>query len=307
MTNVMLRASALIMIVLFGYLLKRKNVVSMSAVPILSTLVINITLPGAIVTSYSKLNVEPSMITLVFIGLLCNVIMVFIGYLLAIRKSKERKAFNMINLAGYNIGSFTLPYVQNFFGPECILSVCLFDTGNAFMGAGTTYSLAAAVAGREKPGIKVLLKNIFTSVPILFYVGMTTFSVLHIQLPRFVLSVAEVAGAATPFLSMFIIGVAFELHLSKSQLWRITKLLSLRYAMSAIFAVGFYFLLPFSEEIRQGLVLVCFSPLSALCPIFTAKLDGDTNLSGSLNSISIVVGLVLMTGIIFFMQRGALP
>lgn len=68
----------------------------------------------------------------------------------------------MINSSGYNIGTFTLPFVQSFFPSNLIGYVCLFDTGNALMCLGGTYSAASTVvANEEKQSFKTVAKNYF--------------------------------------------------------------------------------------------------------------------------------------------------
>ena len=54
---------------------------------------------------------------------------------------------------------------------------------------------------------------------------------------------------------------------------------------------AFYFYTPFPLITRQILALVVFSPVSALCPIFTEKCGGDTGMAASpfyLDVISVV-------------------
>ena len=59
-------------------------------------------------------------------------------------------------------------------------------------------------------------------------------------------------------------------------------------------AAAFYFLLPFSLEVRQALALLAVSPVSSAVPGFTRDLGEDTGLSSAINSVCIVVSIVLM-------------
>lgn len=60
------------------------------------------------------------------------------------------QAFNIINFSGYNIGCFTLPFIQSFIGPAGVVATCLFDAGNSVMCTGATYSIAKAAAGGKE-------------------------------------------------------------------------------------------------------------------------------------------------------------
>lgn len=304
MIEVLLRAASLIAIVLIGYLFKRRNIITMADFPALSSVVIKITLPCAIISSFSKLQVSTSLLFLIFLGFLCNVLMVGIGYLISWNKSTEDKAFYMINCAGYNIGSFAVPYIQGFMGPQGFLAVCLFDAGNAVMCTGATYSLASGVLrSKEKMGIRFFLSNFFSSVPVDIYLLMTILSLLHIRLPSVILSIADLGGAANPFLAMLLLGVAFEVRLSKDQIAQLLRILTIRYTIATLLAAAFYFFLPFTPEIKQAMAIAVFSPLSSLCTIFTARIKGDANLSGTINSMSIVISTCLMTGLLLWMHR----
>ena len=68
-----------------------------------------------------------------------------LGYLINLGKSKEEKAFGVLNLPGYNIGNFTIPFVQSFLGPVGVITTSLFDAGNAFVCLGGAVGVADVV------------------------------------------------------------------------------------------------------------------------------------------------------------------
>ena len=65
------------------------------------------------------------------------------------------------------------------------------------------------------------------------------------------------------------IGLMIEIKTKGAELWTVFSTLAVRYAASAALALLFYFYTPFPLVTRQILALVVFSPVSALCPIFT--------------------------------------
>ena len=83
------------------------------------------------------------MLWLVALGALCNVLMVATGYGMTYGKARQERAFSMLNLSGYNIGTFAMPFVAGFLPPTGFLATCLFDAGNAIMCTGGTYSPTA--------------------------------------------------------------------------------------------------------------------------------------------------------------------
>ena len=47
----------------------------------------------------------------------------------------------MLNFSGYNIGAFTLPFIQNFLGSFGVIAICMFDVGNSISCTGGSYAL----------------------------------------------------------------------------------------------------------------------------------------------------------------------
>ena len=78
--------------------------------------------------------------------------------------------------------------------------------------------------------------------------------------------------------------------------------LGLRLLFGAVFSAMLYFFLPFSLEVRQVLAVVAFAPVTSLAPIYTERCQGDGALSSLTLSISIVISLTVMIGIVLAMQ-----
>jgi len=93
---------------------------------------------------------------------------------------------------------------------------------------------------------------------------------------------------------MFMLGVGFNLTGDFTQIGTIVRVLSLRYGLSALMAAAVFFLLPFDYEVRSTLVILLFSPISAIVPAFTGDLGEDVGLSSAINSISIVCSIVII-------------
>lgn len=300
--EVLAKALAFILIIVLGYLLKKKGFFHASDFYLISKIVIRITLPAAIVSNFSRITMDNSLLLMVVIGLAANIVMVSVGYLINAGKSKEAKAFDMLNLSGYNIGNFTLPFVQSFLGPIGFATTSLFDAGNAVMCTGVTYTLASMVIGKgDKPSVKNILKSLFSSLPFDAYIIMTVLAILRIPLPSVVTSFAATVGGANAFLALLMIGIGFEIHMEKDKVSTMVKLMVLRYGTAVLFALGAYFLLPFPLEVRQALAIVSFGPVSSVSPAFTGKLEGDVELSSAVNSLSIVLSIVSITMVLIVM------
>lgn len=291
-----MRAAAFVAIIIMGYLLKRAGFFQAKDFYFISRVVIKITLPAAIVSNFSKITMERSLLAMCVIGILCNFVTIGIGYITNISRSGDSKAFAMLNMSGYNVGNFTMPFVQSFLSPVGFAATSLFDAGNSVMCTGMTYSLASMVAGGgDKPSVIKTVKKLFSSVPFDAYVIMTVLSILQIKLPGIIISFADTAGAANAFLALLMLGIGFEIRMDKEKIIKIIQILGMRYAIAIVMAVGFYFLSPFSLEVRQTLAIVTLGPVASIAPAFTADLKGDIEMASAINSLSIVISIVAIT------------
>ncbi len=295
--TVLAKAAAFILIIVTGYVLKKKGFFHPDDFYLISKIVVRITLPCAIVSNFSRISMDNSLLFMCVLGLAANVVMVGIGYVSELHGSRQQRAFSMVNLSGYNIGNFTLPFVQSFLGPVGFAATSLFDAGNAVMCTGATFTVASIAAGTgEKPSVKNVVKSLCSSLPFDAYLIMTLLAVLGISLPQVITSYGETVGNANAFLALLMIGIGFEIRMEKDKIARILKILVIRYGVGVVLALAAYFLLPFDLEVRQAMALTALGPVSSVAPAFTGKLEGDVEMASAVNSLSIVVSIVMITG-----------
>lgn len=297
--DVLVRAACFVAIIFVGYVLRKIDFFKEGDFHVISKIVLKITLPAAIVSSVANKEIAPSLLFISLIGLLGGVI--YIGSMVLLNRgdSREHRAFMLLNCSGYNIGNFTLPFVQSFFGPIGVLTTSLFDIGNACICLGGAYSVASVVKGNEGNfSLFRFIRSLFKSVPFDTYVVMTILGLLHISIPECVTSFAGIISNANAFMAMLMIGVGFKLAGDKTQLRSIMQILSVRYAVGIVISLACFFLLPLPIEYRQALALLPLSPIASSAPAFTADLKGDIGLSSAVNSISIITSIVLMVGVL---------
>ena len=301
MLDILIKAGCYIAIIILGYVLRRVGFFDEHAFPVLSKLVIKVTLPAALIANAAGRQIEGSMLTIVLLGFGGGVVYMLMGYLINRRTSKEQQAFEILNIPGYNIGTFALPFTQSFLGSVGVLTTSLFDVGNAFVCLGGAYGVASAVKDGAGFDLKRILKALGTSVPFLVHILTVGMNLLNIPIPGVVVSCAQIIANANVFLAMLMIGVGFKLDLDVSQLGRILRILAVRYGFAALLALACYFLLPFSPEVRQALVILAFSPIGSAVPGFTAELKGDVGLSCTINSLSILISIAAIVVLLVVM------
>lgn len=297
MAEILMKAGSFIAIIILGYVLRRRGFFKEEDFYVLSRIVLKITLPAAIVTNFTGIDMKPSMLLMSLLGLGGGIILTGMAFLISAGKNGEEKAFNIINLTGYNIGNFTMPFAQSFLGPLGVVATSLFDSGNALVCLGGTYSVAVMAKGEKgKFSIMPIIKTLLSSVPFDAYLLMTVLSLLHLSLPAPMVSFTGIIANGNAFMAMLMLGVGFKMTLDKSRMGKIIQILFIRYSVSIALAAAFYFLLPFELEYRQALAILALSPIASAAPAFTGDLDGDIGLASAVNSISIVINIVLITG-----------
>ena len=294
MLAILIRAGCFVAIILGGIVLRKKEFLPKESFAVLSKIVINITLPAAIISGNAGKPIDPAMLTVVLVALLAGVGYMLIAALVSRKKSREEQAFRVVNLPGYNIGNFAMPFTQSFLGPLGIVTTSLFDIGNAVVCLGGAYGAASAIKDGKGFDLKRIVMAPFKSIPFLTYLIMAVLNLLALTPPRPIVELAGIVGSANPFLGMLMVGVGFRLSADREKLRTAAELLALRYGWATILAVITYFALPFELEVRQAMVLLYFSPIGSAIPAFTGRLGGDVGLSSAINSISVVCSIALM-------------
>ena len=294
MLTVLLRAGCFIAMIVLGYVLKLLGVFKKEDFSVIARVVLKITLPAAIVVSMSGYTIDVSMLTIALIGLGGCGMQILLAFLLNLGRGKERQAFAITNVSGYNIGCFTMPFAQSFLGPVGVVTCSLFDIGNAGPCLGGGYGIAAAIKGGKGFSLKRIAKTLFTSVPFVTYLIMIVLNLAKLRLPGPVLTFAELVANANVFASMLMLGIGFELKIERSQIGDVIRIVALRYAVAAALGALCYFLLPFEADIRKALVILLFSPIGSTAPAFTEELGGDVALSSAINSICILISIVFI-------------
>ena len=301
MLDILTRAGCFVTIILMGQILRRTGVFGPETFGVLSKVIMKITLPAALIASAAGKPIEGSMLTIALLGLGGGLIYILVGWLMQIKGGRSEKAFYIQNVPGYNIGTFALPFTQSFLGPVGVLTTSIFDLGNAIICFGGSFSIAQAVKEGGKADFRRILKTAATSLPFLTHVVMVILNLNSLVPPKPVLMLAEIMGGGNACLAMLMIGAGMNISIDTKKLGTIIKVLTARYGIAVILALAYYYLLPFSLEIRQTLVILAFAPIGSTVPIFTAELGEDVGLSSTINSIAIVISIAVIVTLLTVM------
>lgn len=299
MGEIIQKALVLFGIVIFAYLLKQAPLFrGQENFEVVSRIVMYVTLPASIISNLNGTAFHPSLLLLCVFGFLCNWIYIAVSYIFG--KDRDQQSFMMINMNGYNIGNFALPFITYFVQGTPILYVSMFDAGSALMVMSGNYLVARMVKDGKSQNLSGvnILKRFFSSPAVIAYVVMVTLSLFSLSLPKVLGEFVDIIGGANTFLCMFMIGLALEMRIDREKLSAISKILSLRYGVALMLAVMVYFFLPSDLMMKKILIILLFAPVASAAPMFTNWLGGDLELSAQVNSLTIIISMVIISGLL---------
>ncbi len=296
MQAIIIRALCFLAMVLIAFFLKSIKLLSKEDGYALSHVIMNLTLPCAIITSFASIDLSGYMLIFILFGLLANFILLMIAYLISRKKDREDIIYYILSTPAYNIGNFTLPFASAMLGPLGAVTTCLFDCGNAVQCVGVDYTVAKAMIGEEKGKNHIL--NIFKpliKVPtFVIYVIFITLAFVHFPFPSVLFDFTSLVAEANAPAAIIMLGLMLELNFDKKSIRKCLEVLGVRYIVSLLFSLFFWFVLDVPYEVKKAATIVMWSPISTAAPAFTLQLKGNTSLAGMVNSISLILSLVII-------------
>lgn len=298
MSNNLENAVTILIIIILGFIFRRLRLVNADTAKSLSYIVIYATLPSAIISSANGIEFDITLISVMLLAVGFNILLLTVGYFCF--KNSALKVFTMINITCFNIGNFTIPFMQSIISAKAFLAICMFDMINAIFCFGGCYAIAIFVNRKTFSATPLpmlaIFKEISRSMPIYAYIISLSLSALAINLPSSILTPLSTIGRANTLLCIIVIGMLINLKISKSQISRIAKLVLIRYAVGLALCAFIYYVLPYDFEIKFILMAIALAPIPSVAPIFTMKaLPQMAKDSANLNTISILISIVLVT------------
>ena len=305
MFSVLLRAFSFTFIIIIGIVMKAKGIATKGTGDFIKKLLLYVTLPCTIITNFSSIeDLGIDMLIITALGAIANIIMIAVGAFVTKHRSKKDQAMYMLCLPAYNIGAFSIPFVQSFLPTLGSVATCMFDVGNSILCTGGTYAFVAEYTSENnKKGMDWASfgKRLITSPPLVTYVVMFILSVVGFKMPQVVLTFVEPMYKANTFVAMLMLGLLFHVEFKKEYMVEIAKIVGIRHVFAIICALLFYFVLPFDPVIKQTLTIISFAPMSVVAPAYTGMCGGDEGMASCANSVTILCSLVEITALLAIM------
>ncbi len=303
MEQIVLKLGFYFLALILAYVLKLVGIFKKEDSSTVMALVMNVCLPATAICAFADLEREFSMLIVVVLGFVMGFAPWFLAALTSRKMERSSRVVFLCGSTTLNLGGFTMPFLQLVLPGAAIAGVCLFDIGNSISAhilpvAATSRLLPQSKEQREGPSPTM---KMLKSVALWAYVFMLLLFLFNIRLPKLAYTVLNSFALPNGFLIMFNLGLLLEFNFTGSQFRSILGLLAVRLSCATVFAFLLYYLLPFSYEIRKGLVMGAFSPIGAIVPYLTGVCNGDESLSSLAITISELVGTACMVALIFLL------
>ena len=285
-----------------GYGLKKIRYFGKLDYQIFAKTVLHITLPAAVICSFGSFTMELSMLGIVLAAFLANWPALLFTYLTTRRDRNNPpfRALKMICASSFNMGNFLIPFVQQLLGGSGLALASLFDSGNTVMATGGAAIFTAGVLktqGEKRTTLGQVAGQMLRSVTIPTYMVLVVLSLFGVRPPAALVAVAEPTGNANAFLSMFMIGLMFEIRFDRAYLGAALSVLARKYFCALLLALAFYFCLPFDLLTRQVMVMCAFAPVPSIASVYVGEQGGDVGLSSFITSLSFLVSCGIMVAL----------
>lgn len=297
MAQVLLKSSSFLFVMILGMVLRHTGFFAPKDYVVTMKLVLNVTLPAAVITSFASYRPEPSLLLCAVVGFCLNWIVLGIAWAFSRRKERSVRAVWLNSVPGYNIGAFALPFVQSFLSPAGVVSCCLFDAGSALMCTGGTFAVSGVILDGGKISFSRIGKSLLSSRPFLTYALMLILSLAGVTIPQPIVTFLSPLASANAFLAMMMVGMMFDVKLDKALRKDVAGMVAIRVCV-AVAAVCLCFLLPFPLEIRQALAIASFAPVSVASTALSERAGGDPALAACVSSLSIPISVAIIIGML---------
>lgn len=280
------------LLILVGYILQKKKLVTQKDGACLSKLIVEVFNPAIIVSSVigSSNNGEENITGTVFLAAVLFLVLI----LLAVPISKifaggceEKKIYSLIFVFS-NLGFIGIPVVQSIFGKGALIYVAIFILEYNILLYTYGYLLVMPSDSKFHPGSLKSLLNMGTLSCLL---ALLIF-VCHIRLPYILgTTITYLGNVATP-LALIVIGISIgqQEHLYRIFCqWKLYLFLIVKMILVPLFMAVVLKRLPISEELAQVSVILMAMPVGSM----TVLLLKENHMKETLCSDSIILSSLL--------------
>ncbi|MFA5513559.1 MAG: AEC family transporter [Sphaerochaetaceae bacterium] len=296
-----LAGTPVILLIVFGYILRQFKFLKLSTVDDIKKLVLNITLPALLFTSFLGMKIDISHLAVPVIVVIFCIITLFAGKFLG-PLVKMRNPYFPFLISSYGIGVFSYAIFMALYGEHNLHLIAFLDIGMTTF-VFTIYIAMLEVVVYGKSTGKNRFVSVITSPMILAVIlgGLLgSFNIIPTDNSLFVIvkKVISMLGSTTvPIISL---SIGYSISIDKKSLalssatvfWRKLLAVALMLIVNELIIPTF---LPFAMAYRHALMILALTPPSILVSIMVPIEDVEnSNYVNTTISIDSIVSLFLM-------------
>lgn len=287
----------IILLIALGYFLKRINYLKATDSKVLSTLVLNVTLPSLVIVNLNSadLNMSFSILPIMMIvyGIVAKIIVIWF-----FRKYSNQMRGSVGMMTGsMNIGLFAYPLVNAIWTEKGMVYFGMADIGGAMIMFGLTYFVGSYFSeGGDQFNFKFLGKKLIQSVPLVTYIVMFTLNMSNIHIWKPAIDFFSILSKANMPLSMILLGVMLSFSIDREYLPVTIKYLCLHYGLAIVAGTLVHFFLPVSDPmIKTTLLITWLLPVGVAIIPYSIQFKYKTlPFVGMVTNLTIIISIVIL-------------
>jgi predicted permease len=284
-----------LMIIMTGYVCKRLSIIKAQDGEGLARIIFNITLPALIISTFSTIRIDFSLIMITLISAVYGLLMAAVGFLVFRHESRKNRGMLIMLLPGFNIGLFAYPLVEAIWGEAGLQYFGMFDVGNSLVIFIVCYLIAGYYATDSgQLSIRTVFVQLGKSIPLLAYTIAFIAAVGGFKFPQQLLDVTQILAKANMPLSLLLLGIHLSFSLNSTYWRNMVRILAVRYVIGFIIGGLFFLFTPFSDIIRYTIFVGFILPVAMAAIPFAIEFGYDHNFVGTLANITILISFLLV-------------
>ncbi|WP_367122018.1 AEC family transporter [Staphylococcus capitis subsp. urealyticus] len=287
----------IILLIALGYFLKRINYLKATDSQVLSTLVLNVTLPSLVIVNLNSadLNMSFSILPIMMIvyGIVAKIIVIWF-----FRKYSNQMRGSVGMMTGsMNIGLFAYPLVNAIWPEKGMVYFGMADIGGAMIMFGLTYFVGSYFSeGGDQFNFKFLGKKLIQSVPLVTYIVMFTLNMSNIHIWKPAIDFFSILSKANMPLSMILLGVMLSFSIDREYLPVTIKYLCLHYGLAIVAGTLVHFFLSVSDPmIKTTLLITWLLPVGVAIIPYSIQFKYKTlPFVGMVTNLTIIISIVIL-------------
>ena len=289
------KTASFLIILLLGAALRHTGILRPEDKRLLSFMCMNVTLPAAIIVSFSGAEISIKWLAVAAVGFLLNWISIGLGWLLSIGRAKQSCAAWCLGFTGYNLGSFLIPMAQQMLSPSMVSLICIFDFGNGLMTLGDNNAAVSAIISDGRGfDLRAFGRTLLRAPALVTEALMIILTLSGVRMPQSLVNVLSPIAEANFFLPILLVGVMLDVKLPRDKLRHVMQLVAVRTAMTVVTAAVLWLCLPMDEQARAAIVLCCCAPISVMSSLYISNCGADESVSSMAYSIYVFISIPLI-------------